>query len=73
MKHNIDWNLVTQSLANGQISKISDFAEMYNMSRPTAKKILKEKYGDGIAFRRGRHGGILFMAAVPPVPQAVTA
>jgi hypothetical protein len=40
---------------------------MFNVSRPTAKKMLEEYYGNRILFKRGRNGGIVFNAAAVPV------
>lgn len=56
----VNWDDVTVALETGQLTKISSFAETHQISRPTAKKILKEKYGNAIRFQRGRNGGIAF-------------
>lgn len=65
----VDWNAVTSALTSGQMTKIEQFATQYNISRPTAKKMLAEKYGNAIVFNRGRAGGIVFN----PAASAVTA
>jgi hypothetical protein len=57
---NVDWSIVLNGLTSGSITKIEHFASMYNISRPTAKKMLAEKYGSSIVFTRGRSGGIVF-------------
>jgi DNA-binding IscR family transcriptional regulator len=66
---NVDWDSVTAALTNGQMTKIEQFATQYGISRPTAKKMLAEKYGNAIVFNRGRAGGIVFN----PSSMAVTA
>lgn len=57
---NVDWTHVTAALTNGQWKKIEQFADFVGVSRPTAKKMLAEKYGNAITFNRGRSGGIVF-------------
>jgi hypothetical protein len=66
---NVNWNDITDKLQRGEIAKIEDFSAIINTSRPTAKKILAEHYGDRIVFSRGRAGGIVFL----PAPVSVTA
>ena len=61
---NVDWNAVTTALSSGQMTKIEQFASQYGVSRPTAKKMLADKYGNNIIFNRGRAGGIVYN----PVP-----
>lgn len=65
----VSWDSVTAALTSGQLTKIEQFASQYNISRPTAKKMLAEKYGNAIVFNRGRAGGIVFN----PSASAVTA
>jgi hypothetical protein len=66
-KQVIDWVMVTDHFTTGKITKIEQFASMFNVSRPTAKKMLEEYYGNRILFKRGRNGGIVFNAAAVPV------
>jgi|APGre2960657404_1045060.scaffolds.fasta_scaffold26047_2 hypothetical protein len=56
----VDWDSVTSALSSGQMTKIEQFATQYGVSRPTAKKMLADKYGSAIVFNRGRAGGIVF-------------
>jgi hypothetical protein len=56
----VDWDSVTSALTSGQMTKIEQFATQYGVSRPTAKKMLADKYGSAIVFNRGRAGGIVF-------------
>jgi hypothetical protein len=56
----VDWDGVTEALCSGQLTKIEQFASLYKISRPTAKKMLSEKYGPGIRFHRGRGGGMSY-------------
>ena len=59
----VDWNAVTSALSSGQMTKIEQFATQYGISRPTAKKMLADKYGTQIVFNRGRAGGIVLNPA----------
>lgn len=68
---NIDWNATTTALTNGQLTRISDFAAQYGISRPTARRLLSEHYGASIGFQRGRTGGITFAPASRPQPASV--
>lgn len=59
----VNWDSVTEQLTSGQMTKIEQFATAYSISRPTAKKMLAEHYGNAIVFNRGRSGGIVFNPA----------
>lgn len=64
---NINWTEVEQDLSNGSMTKIEHFATKYNLSRPTAKKMLSDHFGDRLLFKRGRNGGMVFNPSVTAV------
>lgn len=65
-KISVDWNAVSEDLASGQLTRIEQFATARGISRPTAKKLLAEHYGNAIIFVRGRSGGIVYNPANIP-------
>lgn len=64
----VDWTVVTSALSSGSMTKIEQFATQFAISRPTAKKMLAEKYGNQIVFNRGRAGGIVFNPSTTQAP-----
>lgn len=66
-KISVDWDNVTSRLSDGSLNKLEQFAEQYGISRPTAKKLLQDKYGSSIVFVRGRSGGIIYNPSASPV------
>jgi len=55
------WDAITASLAVQ--SDLTELAEIAECSVPTMRKLLAEKFGDRVAFRRGRTGGVSLVAA----------
>jgi len=66
--NNINWNEISIKLSSGEYTKIEQFATLWGVSRPTAKKMLATKYGSQILFNRGRSGGIVFAPATNAQP-----
>jgi hypothetical protein len=65
----INWSVITDGLTDGSITKIEQIAKMIGVSRPTAKKLLTEKYGPNLIFKRGRSGGLVYNPCLT-VPQS---
>ena len=55
------WDAVTTALAAK--SKLSVLAECADVSVPTMRKLLAEKFGARVQFERGRIGGVTLVAA----------
>jgi len=55
------WNLVTDALASK--SRLSDLADTAEVSVPTMRRLLADKFGDRVVFERGRTGGVTLIAA----------
>ena len=55
------WDAVTRALASK--SNLSTLAETAEVSVPTMRKLLAERFGKRVQFARGRAGGVTLVAA----------
>jgi hypothetical protein len=55
------WEQVTEALV--QKSNLTVLADTANVSIPTMRKLLSNRYGHRIKFQRGRSGGVTLISA----------
>ena len=60
---NFDWNNFEKMMAEGS-AKLVKLAESYNIYPADMKEQIVKKYGNQIAFKKGRNGGIVWSTKV---------
>jgi hypothetical protein len=55
----IDISRIEAILGNSSRISLDVVAKEFGISKPTARRIVTEHFGDAVMFRRGRYGGIL--------------
>jgi len=61
---NMSYDDIENKIANGERVTVKNLAEMAGVSAPIIRRLLEEKYGDKITFKRGRNGGIALTSNV---------
>lgn len=54
----VKWSEISAAIEKDGRVRLADYAEKYNVSIPTMRKMMEKKYGTTIQFRRGRTGGV---------------
>jgi DNA-binding IscR family transcriptional regulator len=61
---NMSYNDIEMKIASGERVTVKNLAEIAGVSAPIVRRLLQEKYGDKITFKRGRNGGIALSSNV---------
>lgn len=61
---NMSYDDIEMKIANGERVTVKNLAEIAGVSAPIVRRLLQEKYGDKITFKRGRNGGIALSSNV---------
>lgn len=61
---NMSYDDIENKIINGERVTVKNLAEMAGVSAPIIRRLLEEKYGDKITFKRGRNGGIALTSNV---------
>lgn len=67
----ISWTEVSTALKSAGGLKLTQFAKEKGLAAPTLRKMIEERYGANVEFRRGRYGGAFWVADKTPA-KAVT-
>lgn len=54
----VKWSEFSSNLTKSGRVRLADYAEKYGVSIPTMRKMVEQKYGKTVTFRRGRTGGV---------------
>jgi hypothetical protein len=59
----VDWNAFEASVDADGKARLAAFAEKYGVWPVDARKMIADKYGDRVDFRKGRYGGVFLKSA----------
>lgn len=54
----VKWSEFSSNLVSSGRVRLADYADQYGVSIPTMRKMVEQKYGKTVIFRRGRTGGV---------------
>jgi hypothetical protein len=54
----VKWSEISAALTKDGRVRLADYADKYGVSIPTMRKMMEQKFGTSVEFRRGRTGGV---------------